>query len=179
MPVVRSVSCITHIRYTMEINTLITDGLFASMAAIGFGSINNTPKSLLPCCGIIAAIGHATRFALMNSSVHLNIIIAGFTGSIFIGIVSALASRHYRCPYEVLAFPALLPMIPGMYAYGTIQALISYLQTYSDGILSEHYLNLLAYNASMTILIILFMVVGALIGIFAASSVGVVGKKNM
>ena len=99
----------------MEINTLITDGLFASMAAIGFGSINNTPKSLLPCCGIIAAIGHATRFALMNSSVHLNIIIAGFTGSIFIGIVSALASRHYRCPYEVLAFPDLLPMIPGMY----------------------------------------------------------------
>ena len=58
----------------MEITTLFTDGLFACMAAIGFGSINNTPRSLLPWCGLIAAIGHATRFAMMNSSFHINII---------------------------------------------------------------------------------------------------------
>ena len=152
----------------MEINTLFTDGLFACMAAIGFGSINNTPRSLLPWCGLIAAIGHATRFALMNSSFHINIILAGFAGSICIGIISSFASRHYRCPYEVLAFPALLPMIPGMYAYGTIQALISYLQFNSAGTPSEHYLNIFAYNAIMTMLIILFMVVGALVGIFAS-----------
>lgn len=84
----------------MEMNALITDGLFACMAAIGFGSISNTPRSLLPSCGIIAAIGHATRLALM-SSFHLNIIFAGFAGSVYIGIASLLASRHYRCPYEV------------------------------------------------------------------------------
>ncbi|MCI6143730.1 MAG: threonine/serine exporter family protein [Alloprevotella sp.] len=152
----------------MEITTLFTDGLFASMAAIGFGSINNTPRSLLPWCGFIAAIGHATRFGLINASFHLNIILAGFAGSICIGIISLLVSRRYSCPYEVLAFPALLPMIPGMYAYGTIQALISYLQYLSDGTPSEHYLNVLAYNAIMTMLIILFMVVGALVGIFVS-----------
>ena len=59
-------------------------------------------------------------------------------------------------------------MIPGMYAYGTIQALISYLQFNSSDMPSEHYLNILAYNAIMTMLIILFMVVGALVGIFAS-----------
>ena len=152
----------------MEINTLLADGFFASLAAIGFGSINNTPRSLLPWCGLIAAIGHATRFALMNSSIHLNIILAGFAGSICIGIISSFTSRHHRCPYEVLAFPALLPMIPGMYAYGTIQALISYLQLNTADALSGHYLNLLAYNPIMTMLIILFIVVGALVGIFAS-----------
>ena len=78
----------------MEITTLFTDGLFACMAAIGFGSINNTPRSLLPWCGLIAAIGHATRFALMNSSFHLNIILAGFAGSICIGILSSFASSR-------------------------------------------------------------------------------------
>ena len=148
----------------MEINTLLADGFFASLAAIGFGSINNTPRNLLPWCGLIAAIGHATRFALMNSSIHLNIILAGFAGSICIGIISSFTSRHHRCPYEVLA----LPMIPGMYAYGTIQALISYLQLNTADALSGHYLNLLAYNAIMTMLIILFIVVGALVGIFAS-----------
>ena len=151
----------------MEMNALITDGLFACMAAIGFGSISNTPRSLLPSCGIIAAIGHATRLALM-SSFHLNIIFAGFAGSVCIGIASLFASRHYHCPYEVLAFPALLPMIPGMYAYGTIQALINYLQLDAHGMPSAHYLNLLAYNAFMTILIILFIVMGALVGIFVS-----------
>ena len=149
-------------------NTLLTDGLFDCMAAIGFGSINNPPRGLLPWCGLIAALGHATRFALMHSSFHLNIILAGFAGSICIGIISSFASRHYRCPYEVLAFPALLPMIPGMYAYGTIQALICYLQFNAAGTPSEHYLNILAYNAIMTLLIILFMVVGVLVGIFAS-----------
>ena len=59
-------------------------------------------------------------------------------------------------------------MMPGMYAYGTIQALISYLQFNSSDMPSEHYLNILAYNAIMTMLIILFMVVGALVGIFAS-----------
>ena len=59
-------------------------------------------------------------------------------------------------------------MIPGMYAYGTIQALISYLQFNSSETPSEHYLNIFAYNAIMTMLIILFMVVGALVGIFAS-----------
>ena len=152
----------------MEIITLFTDGLFACMAAIGFGSINNTPRSLLPWCGLIAAIGHVTRFALMNSSFHLNIILAGFAGSICIGIISSFTSRRHGCPYEVLAFPALLPMIPGMYAYGTIQALISYLRFYSAGAPSAQYLNVFAYNAIMTMLIILFMAVGALLGIFVS-----------
>ena len=152
----------------MEINTLFTDGLFACMAAIGFGSINNTPRRLLPWCGFIAAIGHATRFALMHSSFRLDIILAGFVGSIFIGITSSFASRRHGCPFEVLAFPALLPMIPGMYAYGTMQALINYLQLDAHGMPSAHYLNLLAYNAFMTILIILFIVMGALVGIFVS-----------
>ena len=150
----------------MEIITLFTDGLFASMAAIGFGSINNTPRRVLPWCGFIAAIGHATRFALMHSSFRLDIILAGFVGSIFIGITSSFASRRHGCPFEVLAFPALLPMIPGMYAYGTIQALISYLQLHAAGAPSAHYLDVLAYNAIMTMLIILFLAVGALVGIF-------------
>ena len=59
-------------------------------------------------------------------------------------------------------------MIPGMYAYCTIQALVSYLQFNSSETPSEHYLNIFAYNAIMTMLIILFMVVGALVGIFAS-----------
>lgn len=168
MPFLRPLPGIANFKYSMEINDLLSDGLFACLAAIGFGSISNTPRRLLAWCGIIAAFGHATRFALMNSSSHLNIIIAGFVGSICIGVMSSFVSRRDRCPYEVLAFPALLPMIPGMYAYGTIQALISYLQIDDHGPMSVHYLNLLAYNAIMTILIILFMVIGAFVGIFVS-----------
>lgn len=51
-------------------------------------------------------------------------------------------------------------MIPGMYAYGTVQALISYLQQHEDPITAPRYLDLLIYNGTMTLLIILMLVVG-------------------
>ena len=55
-----------------------------------------------------------------------------------------LASR-IKCPAEVCFFPALLPMIPGIYAYRTIEALFSCLY-YTQGNSFAYYFHLLAYN---------------------------------
>lgn len=54
-------------------------------------------------------------------------------------------------------------MIPGMYAYGTVQALISYLSMHAQHQDASHYLDLCFYNGMMTLLIILLLVVGALL----------------
>lgn len=40
-----------------------------------------------------------------------------------------------HCPAEVFSFPSLLPMIPGMYAYKTILALIRFMRTEDEEIL--------------------------------------------
>lgn len=143
--------------------SVLQDGFFASLAAIGFGSINNPPRRLLPYCGAIAAVGHAVRYMLMQGPLSMHIVLAGFAGSLAIGVLSGVVARRKHCPSEIFSFPALLPMIPGMYAYGIVQALINYLKLHAGQADASHYLDQLVYNCSMTMLIILMMVVGVLL----------------
>lgn len=62
-------------------------------------------------------------------------------------------------------FPALLPMIPGMYAYRTIEALLSCLYHTQEDVFG-HYFYLLAYNGLTCLFIILGMVAGATVPVF-------------
>ena len=47
-----------------------------------------------------------------------------------------IAKRVY-CPAEVFAFPSLLPMIPGMYAYKTVLFLMQFFQTENEKVLLD------------------------------------------
>lgn len=146
----------------MELD-IYTDAFFACIAAIGFGSINNPTRKMLPWSGVIAAVGHATRFFLMNSALHLHIILATLVASLIIGALSLYISYKKHCPSEMFSFPALLPMIPGMYAYGTVQAMISYLRCHNEGVDPMHYIDIFIYNGLMMMLIILMMVIGIML----------------
>ena len=50
--------------------SVLQDCIFASIAAIGFGSISNLPVKAFSGCAILAAAGHVTRTLLMG---HLGI----------------------------------------------------------------------------------------------------------
>lgn len=45
---------------------ILLDGLFAAVAAIGFGAISDPPVRAFPCIALLAAVGHALRFCLMS-----------------------------------------------------------------------------------------------------------------
>ena len=142
------------------------DGFFAAIAAIGFSSISNTPRRAYLTCGIIAAIGHAIRYVLTNPNLcGLHIILAGTIASFAVGMLAVGFASCIKCPAEVCFFPALLPMIPGMYAYRTIEALLSCLYHTKEDVF-VHYFFLFAYNRLTCIFIILGMVVGATIPVF-------------
>ncbi len=47
------------------------DGSIASIAAIGFASISNPPRRIYPYCALVAAIGHALRYILINWDMHI------------------------------------------------------------------------------------------------------------
>ena len=87
---------------------LLLDGFFAAIAAIGFGSISNVPIRSFKGCALLAAMGHATRYFLMNI-LGWNIIPAAFMASIVIGVTAPKAGHFWRVPTEALAYPALLP----------------------------------------------------------------------
>lgn len=142
------------------------DGLFAAIAAIGFSSISNTPHRAYPTCALIAATGHSVRYILTLPELGgMHIIPAGTAASFAIGVLAVLLASRIKCPAEVCFFPALLPMIPGMYAYRTIEALLCCLyHTQQEEF--GHYFYLLAYNGLTCTFIILGMVIGATVPVF-------------
>lgn len=145
---------------------IFEDGLFAAIAAIGFSSISNAPRRAYPTCGLIAAAGHAIRYMLTSPAFGgMHIIPASILASFAIGILAVLFGARIKCPAEVCFFPALLPMIPGVYAYRTIEALLSCLYHTQEAVF-EHYFYLLAYNGLTCMFIILGLVVEATVPVF-------------
>lgn len=145
---------------------LLQDGFYAALAAIGFASISNPPRRAYLYCALIAAVGHSTRYLLLNNGVvHVHIIVASTVAAFMIGLLAVWFAPRAKCPAETCFFPALLPMIPGMYAYRTIGALLLCLYHQEEEIFN-HYFYLLAYNGFTCVFIILGMVMGATIPIF-------------
>ena len=112
---------------------ILSDGFFAAVAGIGFGAISDPPLRAFKMIAILAALGHACRFCLMT---YLGVDIA--TASLFAGLVIGFGSlwlgKRVYCPMTVLYIPALLPMIPGKFAYNMVFSLIMCLQNMNDAL---------------------------------------------
>lgn len=148
----------------MLVLDLLQDALFAALAAIGFAAISNPPKRAYAYCAIIAAAGHSLRFSLINWA-GLHIVAATFCASLLIGLLAVLFSPRAKMPAETGLYPALLPMIPGIYAYKTFAALVMCTLHNAEPQFG-HYWYLFASNGLTTFFILLGMAVGATIPIF-------------
>ncbi|MDE6305362.1 MAG: threonine/serine exporter family protein [Muribaculaceae bacterium] len=142
---------------------IVQDAFFAAIAAIGFAAISNPPRATIKYSAIIAAVGHATRFCLMRFAA-LNIVVSSLAGAFFIGILAIIISPKAKCPPETFAFPALLPMIPGIYAYRTIQAFVMSMAASGEDDFN-HYFYLCESNGITCAFVILAMVLGQMIPI--------------
>nr|WP_321378023.1 threonine/serine exporter family protein [uncultured Bacteroides sp.] len=113
------------------IEAIIFDGLFAAIASIGFAVISNPPRKAILVSAFLAAVGHGLRYCLLHST-SLDIASASFIAAFSIGMLSIFFAKKIHCPAEVFSFPSLLPMIPGMFAYKTILALVKFIQCKDD-----------------------------------------------
>jgi len=103
---------------------------------------------------------------------------AGVAGLV-IGCVSIPLSTKIKSPAETLSFPALLPMVPGKFAYGSIQSLVELLAHKADDDLFNHYFALFNFNWITCTLTIMAMVVGVTIPLFAFRNHGRVLLRQM
>lgn len=147
------------------ITELIMDGLLAAIAGIGFGAISHPPKRAFLYIAILAAIGHSLRYFLMHA-LQVDIAAASFFASLSIGIFTLWFGRISYCPMTVLYIPALLPMVPGMYAYKTVFALMMFMQHLKDEVLAPKYLTETFSNAVVTVSTVFLLALGATLLIF-------------
>ena len=134
--------------------SVLFDGFLAAIAAIGFAVISNPP----------AAVGHACRYYLLHQTpldLTSSTLIAAFT----IGMGSMWFAKLIHCPAEVFSFPSLLPMIPGMYAYKTILALIRFMKNDDPLVLQQLIVEI--FRNGLTALFVLFaLVIGVSLPLF-------------
>lgn len=144
---------------------LLVDAFFAAIAGMGFGAISNPPKKALPLAGLLAGAGHAARMFLMDGPIGMHVVPATLTAAFLIGFLGFAIGRINRIPAEVFTFPALLPMIPGKFAYNAIISTISFLQS-RDAEQSQRLLIDMFSNGMKATFILLAIVVGASMSVF-------------
>lgn len=152
----------------MILYEILTDGLFAAIAAVGFGAISDPPKRAFKFIALFGAIGHACRFFLINY-VGLEIAAASFVSALIIGFCSLWVGGKIYCPTTVLYIPSLLPMIPGKFAYNTVFAQIMFLQNMDDATLKAKYMEMFFSNAMVTFTVIFLLAIGATLPMFIFS----------
>lgn len=140
--------------------------MFAAIAAIGFAAISKPPRRAYVWCALLAAISHSLRFWLLHlPSGAVHIVPATFVAAMLVGVLAVIISRGVKFPPETCLFPALLPMIPGIFAYKAFGAFVLCLK--AGGASDFHRaFYLFGYNGMICCAILLAMVVGATLPIF-------------
>lgn len=146
------------------IESVLLDGLFAAIAATGFAVISNPPRKAVLISAFMAAVGHGLRFYLLKGG-SLDIATASFLAAFAIGLLSIFFAKLIHCPAEVFSFPSLLPMIPGMFAYKTILAIMKFLQSRDEMMAMSNLLDIFK-NGITTVLVLFALVIGAAIPLF-------------
>ena len=144
--------------------SVVLDGVAAAVAAIGFAVISNPPRRAVMIAALLAAIGHACRFYLLSRTpfdLTSSTLFAAFT----IGMLSMMFAKILHCPAEVFSFPALLPMIPGMYAYKTVLGLIRFMKTDDDTVLQLLIAEIFR-NGLTTVFVLFALVIGVSLPLF-------------
>ncbi len=144
---------------------MIVASIFAAIAGMGFGAISNPSPRTFKYIAVLAATGYMGRYILMNY-IGWEIAFSSFVGALVIGTVSMILGHRAQMPMTVMSIPALLPMIPGKFAYNMIFSLIMFLQNMKVEETKNEYMHLFFANATIAITTLFLLALGATLPMF-------------
>ncbi|WP_028115854.1 threonine/serine exporter family protein [Ferrimonas senticii] len=106
----------------MSLFELLFKGALAAIPALGFALLFNVPVRALKYCAILGAIGVMCRVSLMNYG--LSIELATLFAAIVVGSLGIWLSPRLVAPPKVFTVAAVIPMLPGVYAFKSMTALV-------------------------------------------------------
>lgn len=143
-------------------NTFVDYAIAAAISAMGFATIYNTPRRIMPVLAVTGIITVCTRnFVNLgpsngNFGLDQGIIIGSFVGSCVASLIACKSQHWHHIPHQVIAIPSVIPMIPGVMMY---RALFGFIQM--GGVIGEL---TFAFNwAIKASLVILFIALGVAI----------------
>lgn len=139
---------------------VLQDGFWAAIPAVGFAMVFNVPVRTLFACALGGAIGHGLRALMLQLGFGMES--ATLAAATVVGFLGVVFARRWHAPAQVFTVAAVIPMIPGKFAYSTMMGALE-MATTSE--VTQQLLLETAVNALKT-----FIILGALaIGIAAPS----------
>ncbi len=141
-----------------SIFSLIEVSIWAGIAAVGFGILFNIPKKAIFTVFVLGLGAGLIKFILLGLDV--NIIIASFTAAIFVGVLSMPMSHKIHQPPVVFSIPAVIPMIPGYFAYETILSIMNFTFIETDSIKRVELIDAIFTNSFTMFFILISLTIG-------------------
>lgn len=104
------------------------DALFSAFAALGFLLLFNVPARIAWGCVVCGVASHTARTLCMHMGV--DVVSGTLVGALAVGFLAQWFARQFRAPAVAFAFPGVVAMIPGAFAF---RAVIGCLQIVGAG----------------------------------------------
>jgi uncharacterized membrane protein YjjP (DUF1212 family) len=104
------------------------DALFSALAALGYLFLFNVPARIAWACVVCGVGSHTARTLCLHLGV--DIVSGTLIGALAVGFLAQGFARHFRAPAVAFAFPGVVAMIPGAFAF---RAVIGCLQIVHTG----------------------------------------------
>jgi uncharacterized membrane protein YjjP (DUF1212 family) len=107
---------------------ILTDAIFSALAAAGYVFLFNVPVKDAWACILCGMSSHTLRTAVTHLGV--DIVTGTLIGSLTAGFMAQGFARYFKAPPATFAFPGVVALVPGSYAF---RAVIGCLQVMQAG----------------------------------------------
>jgi len=107
---------------------LAEDALFSALAAWGYLFLFNVPWRLAWVGVLCGVASHTSRTLCLHHGI--DIVTGSFLGALAAGLLASAFARWFRAPISAFAFPGVVAMIPGAFAF---RAVIGYFEIIQAG----------------------------------------------
>lgn len=97
---------------------------FAALSALGYAALFNVPYAMVWGCLVCGGLSFTTRVILLGQGVSLSL--ATLLASLAVGILSLSLARHWKAPPAVFAYPGIVAMVPGAFAFRAVSGLLQW-----------------------------------------------------
>ena len=94
------------------------DAVFSALAAVGFAMLFNVPARVAWACVVCGVASHTTRTLCVQQG--LDIIAGSLIGALLAGFLAHGFAQSFRAPAVAFAFPGVVAMIPGAFAFRAV-----------------------------------------------------------
>lgn len=102
----------------LQLLSVPEDALFSALAALGYLFLFNVPGRIAWACVVCGVASHTTRTLCMH--LGLDILSGTLIGALAAGFLAQGFARHFRAPAVAFAFPGVVAMIPGAFAFRVV-----------------------------------------------------------